>query len=158
MFRVDVQDDVDSVPFSRCWSYNRLGLRATWQPLSKLILTMPLEVFIAINVQVFWHGEFLCIVILLWIQMKFVEICVIFSHHQSMCCNCSFYFEAYCWKSLLKMIKSVKFSLHSESKLEIPKFIEITSLVVIFKKSIIDFKLLYKGKGIWLREFFHLNV
>ncbi len=58
MFGVGFQDDVHGVPFSRCWSYNRLGLRATWQPPSKLILTMPPKVFVAINMQVFWHGEF----------------------------------------------------------------------------------------------------
>ncbi len=58
MFGVGVQDDVYGVPFSRCWSYSRLGLKTTWRPPSKLILTMPPKVFVVINVQVFWHGEF----------------------------------------------------------------------------------------------------
>jgi len=79
---------------------------------------------------------------------------VIFSHHQSMCCICSFYFEAYCWKSLLEIIKRIKFSLYFESKFEIPKFIQITSLVVIFFKSIIDFKLSYKRQRNLFEIFF----
>lgn len=156
MLGMVVQDDVDGVPFSRCWSYNKVGLKSTWQLPSKLILTMPPKVFIAINVQVFWHGEFYMYYNLA--KWKFVDICVIFSHHQSMCCICSFYFEAYCWKSLLEIIKRIKFSLYFESKFEIPKFIQITSLVVIFKRSIIDFKLSYKRQRNLFEGIFFISM
>lgn len=152
MFGVGVHNDVDGVRFTKCWSYNRLGLLDNyfqnwfWQCHLRFLLPLMCKYFGMVN--------FICIVILLWIQVK---ICWNMYDFFTLPIYVLHLFLSF-WSILLEIpignYQRIKLSLYFESKFEILKFIQITSLVVSFKKSIIDFKLPYKRQKNLFEGFF----